>query len=76
MKSALRTTPPIMATTLTILQPPEHRTPLSASDFARIGMEEEADTISGLGTMSLGGATSRAVWMVKSTPYNTMGRCF
>ena len=75
MKSALKTTPLIMATTLTILRPPEHRTPLSASGFARTGMEEEADTIYGLGTRSLEGATSRAVWMVNSMPYNSLKMC-
>ena len=40
--------------------------------FAGTGIEEEADTISGLGTRSLEGATSRAVWMVNSMPYNSM----
>ena len=75
MNSALETTPPIMTTTLTIPRPPEHRTPLSASGFARTGMEEEADTIYGLGTRSLEGATSRAVWMVNSMPYNSLKMC-
>ena len=58
-----------------INNPATTRTPLSASSFARIGMEEEADTISGLWTRSFEGATSRAVWMVKSIPYNSMGMC-
>ena len=73
MKTALKTTPPIMETTLTILGLPEHRTPLSASGFARIGMEEDA--ISGPLTSGLGSATSRAAWMVKSIPYLIMGKC-
>ena len=73
MKTALKTTPLIMATTLTTLRLPEHRTPLSASSFARIGMEEDA--ISGPLTSCLGGATSRAAWMVKSIPYLIMGKC-
>ena len=73
MKTALKTTPLIMATTLTILRLPEHRTPLSASGFARIGMEEDA--ISGPLTSGLGSATSRAAWMVKSIPYLIMGKC-
>ena len=75
LKTALETTLLIMAITSTILRPPEHRPPLSASSFARTGLED-AHADSGLGKRwGQGDATSRRAWKAKSMPYNSMGRC-
>ena len=68
MKSALKTTLLILAITLTILRPPEHRAPLSVRTFAGIGLED-AHADSGLGKRwGQGDATSRGAWKAKSMP--------